>query len=208
MTVTRDFQSASRRDIYRILASLVVPRPIAWVSTLGADGTANLAPFSSFMGIFNPPALAISFGRRRDGSFKDTYKNLRERKEAVVHLADVAMMEALHACGEEVPPDVSELGRLDLETAPSDLVAPPRLAAAPVALECRYREEHPMSESCDLMILDVLRAHAADRIWNEELDCADTGLWEPLARLGSVAGPNYAGLGDRFTLGKGKLPED
>jgi hypothetical protein len=65
-----------------------------------------------------------------------------------------------------------------------------------------------MSESCDLVILDVLRAHAADRIWNEELDCADTSRWEPLARLGSVAGPNYAGLGERFTLGKGKLPEE
>ncbi len=207
MTVTRDFQSASRRDIYRILASLVVPRPIAWVSTLGADGTVNLAPFSSFMGIFNPPALAISFGRRRDGSFKDTYRNLRERKEGVVHLADTALMEVLHACGEEVPPDVSELARLGLETVPSDIVAPPRLAAAPVALECRYREEHPMNESCDLVILDVLRAHAADRIWNEDLDCADTGQWEPLARLGSVAGPNYAGLGERVTLDKPRLPE-
>lgn len=208
MTVTRDFQSASRRDIYRVMTSLVIPRPIAWACTMGADGTVNLAPFSGFMGIFGPPALAINFGRHRDGSFKDTYRNVRERKEAVVHLADEPLLEALHASAEEVPPEVSEIGRLGLETVPSDLVAPPRLAAAPVALECRFREEHPMSDSSDLVILDVLRIHAADRIWNGELDCADADLWQPVARLGSVAGPNYAGLGKRYRLDKPKLPEE
>ena len=208
MSRTVDMQSAPRRDTYRILSSLVVPRPIAWVLTLGAAGTPNLAPFSSFMGIFGPPALALTFGRRRDGSLKDTHRNLRERREAVVHIADASLLEALHASGEEVAPEVSELGLLGLATLPSDLVAPPRLGRAPTALECRLREEHPLDDSSDLVVLNVLRAHVEERIWSDELGCADAERWEPVCRLagGVNNGPNYALLGRRITLGPSRLP--
>jgi flavin reductase (DIM6/NTAB) family NADH-FMN oxidoreductase RutF len=206
MTITRDFRSAARRDTYRILSSLVIPRPIAWVSTLGADGRANLAPFSSFMGIFDPPALAITFGRRSDGSMKDSHRNIRERAEAVVHLADGNLLHALHASAEEVPAEVSEVERLGLATVPSVLVGPPRVAEAPVALECRLREEHPLGESSDLVLLDVMVAHVAEALWNVEIDCADGSLWQPLCRLGSLGGPNYALPGERFALGRPKLP--
>ncbi|MGA9752106.1 MAG: flavin reductase family protein [Acidobacteriota bacterium] len=210
MSRTIDMQSAQRRDSYRILSSLVVPRPIAWVLTLGAAGTPNLAPFSSFMGIFSPPALAVTFGRRRDGSLKDTHRNLRERREAVVHIADASLLEALHASGEEVATEVSELVRLGLATLPSDVVSPPRLAGVPTALECRLREEHPMDNSSDLVVLDVLRAHVDERIWNDELGCADAERWEPVCRLvgGVNNGPNYALLGRRITLGTSKLPSE
>lgn len=204
--ISRDLDSASRKDVYRILSSLVIPRPIAWILTVAPDGGSNLAPFSSFMGIFNPPALAVAFGRKRDGSLKDTHRNLRERKEAVVHVADGDLLEALHATGEELPFGVSEAERLGLETRPSDRVRPPRLDAAPVALECRYRQELPMDDQCDLVLLDVLRVHAAEQIWNADLDCADGGRWDPVARLGSLGGPNYVLLGERFTLPKPKLP--
>ncbi|MGC8723692.1 MAG: flavin reductase family protein [Acidobacteriota bacterium] len=210
MSRTIDIQSAPRRDIYRILSSLIVPRPIAWVLTLGTAGTLNLAPFSSFMGIFSPPALALTFGRRRDGSLKDTHRNLRERREAVVHIADAASLEALHASGEEVAAEVSELDLLGLATLPSDWVAVPRLAAVPTALECRLREEHPLDDSSDLVLLDVLRAHVDERIWNDELGCADAERWEPVCRLvgGVNNGPNYALLGRRITLGPPRLPPE
>ena len=102
--ITRDFQGAAKRDIYRILSSLVMPRPIAWISTVDREGRVNLAPFSSFMGIFGPPMLAVTLGRRRDGSLKDTHRNLKERGEAVVHLADLPMLSALHASAAEVEP--------------------------------------------------------------------------------------------------------
>jgi flavin reductase (DIM6/NTAB) family NADH-FMN oxidoreductase RutF len=210
MSRTVDMRSAPRRDTYRILSSLVVPRPIAWVLTLGASGSANLAPFSSFMGIFSPPALAVTFGRRRDGSLKDTHRNLRERREAVVHIADASSLEALHASGEEVAAEVSELALLGLATLPSDVVAPPRLVGVPAALECRLREEHPLDDSSDLVLLDVLRAHVDERIWNDELGCADAERWEPVCRLvgGVNNGPNYALLGRRINLGTSRLPSE
>jgi len=206
--ITRDLRTLERRDAYRVLSSLVVPRPIAWVTTVGGNGTVNLAPFSSFMGIFNPPMVGINFGRRRDGSLKDTHLNLRERREAVVHLADASLLRLVHASGEEVPPETSELAALGLETSPSEAVNPPRITAAPVALECRLRQEVPLDERSTLALCDVLVAHAADRIWDNALDCARADLWEPVVRLvGGVGnGPNYARLGERITLEKPRLP--
>jgi flavin reductase (DIM6/NTAB) family NADH-FMN oxidoreductase RutF len=203
---TRDLAALPKRDVYRILSSLVIPRPIAWVATVDAQGGVNLAPFSSFMGIFGPPMLAMTLGRRRDGSLKDTHRNLRERGEAVVHIADLPLLEALHASAEEVEPDVSEVERLNLATCPSLRVAPPRLADAPVALECRLNREIDLGPASTLILLDVLVAHAADRIYDEALDCADASRWQPITRLASVAGPNYGVLGETLRLGEPRLP--
>jgi flavin reductase (DIM6/NTAB) family NADH-FMN oxidoreductase RutF len=152
--------------------------------------------------------VAINVSRRPDGSPKDTHRNLTERRDAVVHIADLPLLEALHASGEDVPPEVSEAERLGLATVPSVAVAPPRLEAAPVALECRFRREVSFDERASVLFLDVLVTHAQERIWDAGLDCARADLWEPLCRLigGGVEAPNYAGLGERFTLGKPKLP--
>ncbi len=204
--ITRDFHTAAKRDIYRILSSLVIPRPIAWISTVDGAGRVNLAPFSSFMGIFGPPMLAVTLGRRRDGSLKDTHRNLKERGEAVVHLADLPLLGALHASAAEVEPDISEVERLGLATEPSLHIAPPRLKDAPVALECRLNRELELGPGSTLILLDVLTAHAAERIWNSEADCADASLWTPISRLASVAGPNYGALGETFRLGVSELP--
>lgn len=204
--ITRDLRQMAPRDIYRILTSLVIPRPIAWVSTLNQDGTVNLAPFSAFMGIFNPPMVAINFARRKGGTLKDTQRNLRDRSEAVVHLPDAPLLAAMHACGEDLPEGESELARLGLATVSALLVAPPILTQAPVALECRFNREIVLSQESTLVLLDVLMAHAREALWDEAFDCADASRWEPVARLASVAGPNYAGLGERLTLGPPKLP--
>lgn len=204
--ITRDFQGATKRDIYRILSSLVIPRPIAWICTVDASGRPNLAPFSSFMGIFGPPMLAVTLGQRRDGSLKDTHRNLRERGEAVVHLADLPLLEALHASAADVGPEISEVDRLGLATEASLQVAPPRLRDAPVALECRLNRELDLGPGSTLVLLDVLTAHAAQRIWSPEHDCADASLWTPISRLASVAGPNYGALGQTYHLGPSQLP--
>lgn len=204
--VTRDFQGAPKRDIYRILSSLILPRPIAWITTTDATGRVNLAPFSSFMGIFGPPMVAVTLGRRSDGSLKDTHRNLRERGEAVVHLADLPLLEALHASAADPGPEVSEVARLGLATEPSSLITPPRLSAPPVALECRLNREIELGPGSSLVLLDVLMAHAAERIWSGDHDCADASLWTPITRLASVAGPNYGALGETFRLGASELP--
>jgi flavin reductase (DIM6/NTAB) family NADH-FMN oxidoreductase RutF len=204
--ITRNLDSLPKRDAYRILSSLVIPRPIAWITTVDGEGRVNLAPFSSFMGIFGPPMLAVTLGRRRDGSLKDTHRNLRDRGEAVVHLADLPLLGTLHASAAEVAPEVSEVARLGLATVASVQVAPPRLAVAPVALECRLNRELELGPSSTLVLLDVVVAHAAERIWSAEHDCADASLWTPISRLASVAGPNYGALGETFRLGASELP--
>jgi len=204
--ITRDLSSLPKRDVYRILSSLVIPRPIAWITTLAEAGQVNLAPFSSFMGIFGPPMLAITLGRRRDGSLKDTHRNLKERGEAVVHLADLPLLGALHASADEVGTEISEVERLGLATEPSLVVAPPRLRDAPVALECRLNRELELGPNSTLVLLDVLTAHAAERIWSADHDCADASCWTPISRLASVAGPNYGALGETFRLGASELP--
>jgi flavin reductase (DIM6/NTAB) family NADH-FMN oxidoreductase RutF len=204
--ITRDLQGLPKRDVYRILSSLVIPRPIAWITTLNSDGLVNLAPFSSFMGIFGPPMLAVTLARRKDGSLKDTHRNLRDSGEAVVHLADQSLLPALHASGDDVDPQVSEVVRLGLATAPSEVVRPPRIVLAPVALECRINREIELSSASTLVLLDVLRTHTADPIWDDANDCADASRWSPVMRLASVAGPNYGVLGETLRLGAPKLP--
>jgi flavin reductase (DIM6/NTAB) family NADH-FMN oxidoreductase RutF len=204
--ITRDLTSLPKRDIYRILSSLVIPRPIAWITTLDESGRVNLAPFSSFMGIFGPPMLAVTLGRRKDGSLKDTHRNLKARGQAVVHIADLPMLEALHASAAEVAPEISEVERLGLATEPSIRVSPPRLRDAPVALECRLNREVELGPSSTLVLLDVVMTHAAERIWNTDDDSADASLWTPLSRLASVVGPNYGALGQTFHLGASELP--
>ncbi len=204
--ITRDLSTLPKRDVYRILSSLVLPRPIAWITTVDGAGRVNLAPFSSFMGIFGPPMLAITLGRRSDGSLKDTHRNLKERGEAVVHLADLPLLTALHASAAEVEPDISEVERLGLATEASLQVSPPRLRDAPVALECRLNRELELGPASTLVLLDVLMTHAAERIWSAGHDCADASLWTPVTRLASVAGPNYGALGQTFHLGASELP--
>jgi flavin reductase (DIM6/NTAB) family NADH-FMN oxidoreductase RutF len=124
----------------------------------------------------------------------------------VVHLADLPLLEALHASAAEAEPGVSEVERLGLATVASLAVAPPRLRDAPVALECRLNRELELGPGSTLVLLDVLTAHAADRIWSGEHDCADASLWTPVSRLASVAGPNYGALGQTFRLGASELP--
>lgn len=204
--ISRDLSALPKRDAYRILSSLVIPRPIAWITTVDGADRVNLAPFSSFMGIFGPPMVAFTAGRRRDGSLKDTHRNLKANGQAVVHLADLPLLEPLHASGAEADPEVSEVTRLGLATAPSLQVAPPRLADAPVALECRLNRELDLGPASTLILLDVVVAHAAERIWSAEFDCADASLWTPVVRLASVVGPNYGALGETFRLGPSELP--
>jgi flavin reductase (DIM6/NTAB) family NADH-FMN oxidoreductase RutF len=204
--ITRDLRALGARESYRILSSLIVPRPIAWISSVDSDGIVNLAPFSSFMGIFNPPMAGLVLGRRLDGSLKDTHQNLRERGECVIHIPDAGMMEAMHASAEDLPAGESELARLGLATLPSQVVRPPLLAEAPIALECRLNREIALSPTSTLVLVDVVVVHVRESIWSETYECADSSLWEPVARLASVAGPNYAELGTMHQLGTPKLP--
>ena len=175
---------------------MVVPRPIAWVTSLSATGVLNLAPFSAFMFVApKPPMLAISVGRK-GGIYKDTAQNILNNEEYVVHIADSSLMNAVHESSTEHPPEVSEVDELGLATLPGERIKVPRLAAAPIAMECRFRQCLEFGETRSRLIVgEVLVFHIRDGLLNNGK--IETEALDPIAR---IAGPRYAKLGEITTL--------
>ena len=181
---------------YRLITGVVVPRPIAWVTSLSATGVLNLAPFSAFMFVSpKPPMLAISVGRK-GAIYKDTAQNILNNEEYVVHIADSSLMNAVHESSTEHPPDVSEVEELRLSTLPGERIKVPRLAAAPIAMECRFRQCLEFGETRSRLIVgEVLVFHIRDGLLNNGK--IETEALDPIAR---IAGPRYAKLGEIVTL--------
>ena len=173
---------------YRLITGVVVPRPIAWVTSLSGTGVLNLAPFSAFTFVSpKPPMLAISVGRK-GGIYKDTAQNILNNEEYVVHIADSSLMTAVHESSTEHPPDVSEVEELRLSTLPGERIKVPRLAAAPVAMECRFRQCLEFGETRSRLIVgEVLVFHIRDGLLNNGK--IETEALDPIAR---IAGPRYA----------------
>ncbi len=181
---------------YRLITGVVVPRPIAWVTSLSGSGVLNLAPFSAFMFVSpKPPMLAISVGRK-GAIYKDTAQNILNNEEYVVHIADSSLMTAVHESSTEHPPDVSEVEELRLSTLPGERIKVPRLAAAPVAMECRFRQCLEFGETRSRLIVgEVLVFHIRDGLLQNGK--IETEALDPIAR---IAGPRYAKLGEIVTL--------
>ena len=181
-----DPATLSPRDRYRLGIAAVVPRPIAWITTVDAAGTVNLAPFSYFNGVCAHP-LIVSVSIAHRDPVKDTLANLRANGEAVVHLVPPDQLEAMHASGGEYRHEVSEAALLGLKLSPSARVRPPRLACAEVAFECRLHREIAVGDpAVALCLLEVVLAHVAATV------AAADGLPDPrrlraVARLGGDA---------------------
>ena len=194
-----DFSAITEYQRYKLMASLIVPRPIALVTTLSPDGTANAAPFSMFNMLGEePPIVMISVNRLADGALKDTAANIVRTGEFVVHLSDEAMAEKMHRCGERLPPDVSELAHVGLTAAPCSQVAPPRIAEAPVAFECNLWETLETA-SRQIFIGRVLRLHARDGLIDTERWRVRLQDYFPVGRFGASF---YVTTRDRFSLEK------
>ena len=182
---------------YRLLIGIVVPRPIAWVTSLNAKGQVNAAPFSAytFCGK-NPPMICFNVGRRPDGGYKDTAANVRKAGEFVVNVVTHDIIDPMHETSAEYPADVSEVEALGLEMLPSSLVKPPRIAISPIHLECKTHQIIELGRDNDeLVIGEVVNFHIRDELLiNGRIP---TKSLNPLARLG---GPNYAKLGEHITM--------
>lgn len=179
---------------YRLLVGCVVPRPIAWITTVDEAGRVNVAPFSSYNYVAtSPPMLAINIAARAgDGAIKDTARNLRANGEFVVNVATEATMEVMHASAQEYPPEVSEAEALGLQLLPSRHIRPPRLAASPVHMECRLDQMVTLGRGVNtLYIGEVVAFHLAHEIFDGSR--VDSVAMRPVARLG---GPFYATLGE------------
>lgn len=185
------------QQAYKLLTGLVVPRPIAWITTQSTSGVLNVAPFSAFTFVSHqPPMVGVNIGRKDNGSLKDTGNNILAKGEYVVHIADASLLQPLHDSAEDHPPEVSEVQVLGLQTIPSDLIAVPRLAAAPVALECRLHRSIAFGDSgSEFMVGEVLAFHVRDGLVRDFK--VDTQALNPICRL---AGPNYATIGRVTTL--------
>jgi flavin reductase (DIM6/NTAB) family NADH-FMN oxidoreductase RutF len=167
---------------YRILTSTVVPRPIAWVSSISADGVVNLAPHSFFtVSCVDPPMVQFtSVGK------KDSLRNVRATGEFVVCLAPEQLFEQINATGTDFPPDVDEFAAVGLTPEPSATVTPPRVAESPVALECRLHQALELGDST-VVIGRVLHAAIDASTFDGEVTeggLPRIGALRPLARLG------------------------
>jgi len=184
------------QQTYKLLTGIVVPRPIAWVCTQSPAGVLNVAPFSAFTFVSNkPPMVGVNVGRKA-GVMKDTGNNILARGEYVVHIADESLLHAVHESAEEFPPEVSEVELLGLQTLPSECISVPRLAAPPVAMECRLHQAIAFGVTgSQFMVGEVLAFHIRDGLAEDFK--LDTLALNPICRLG---GPNYATLGAVTTL--------
>ena len=198
MTIVDAAELPGRRA-YRLLVDCVVPRPIAWVSTIDAEGRVNLAPFSFFQAVgAEPPSVMVSIGRHRDGEYKDTGVNLRATGEAVVSIVTDDLAEAMNLTAGEHPFGVDEMQLAGLTPAPCRHVAPPRVAESPVALECRLSQEVQIGDTENayfVAVLEVLAFHVDDAIYDDSR--IDPRLLHPLGRLGGDA---YSHPGEVFEM--------
>jgi flavin reductase (DIM6/NTAB) family NADH-FMN oxidoreductase RutF len=182
------------RRIYYLMMSSVTPRPIAWISTLSPDGIPNLAPFSFYNAVTSkPPLLSVAVSRRRRQR-KDTTTNASTSGEFVVNVVTARHLDAMVQTSADYPPEVDEFERAALTAAPSTVVKPPRVAEAPIAMECRTREIFEVSPGIvDLLIGEVVMFHVSDDLpMDEDLNVPAAAL-QPMARLGAQ---DYAPLGE------------
>jgi flavin reductase (DIM6/NTAB) family NADH-FMN oxidoreductase RutF len=193
-----DFATIGEYERYKLMASLIVPRPIALVTTVGDDGVVNAAPFSMFCMLGEePPLLLISLNRLAGGAQKDTARNIDRTGEFVVHMVDEPLAAAADRCGERMPAGVSELDAVGLATTPSRRVAPPTIAAAPVAFECVVHEKLDTT-SREIFIGRIVSLHTRDQLIDTDAWRVHLHDYAPVARFGASF---YTTTRDRFAIG-------
>jgi flavin reductase (DIM6/NTAB) family NADH-FMN oxidoreductase RutF len=159
-----DFEALAPGDRYKLLTSTIVPRPIAWVTTLSKNGVRNAAPFSFFNAMSKDPALlAVGIISDSDGSMKDTARNILDTGEFVVNLVPREAAEAMSLTSIDAPSDVDELALAKLDTVRSIKVKPERIAASPVSFECRLHTPIELANQL-IAIGEVVQAHIADEM--------------------------------------------
>jgi flavin reductase (DIM6/NTAB) family NADH-FMN oxidoreductase RutF len=169
---------------YKLLSSLVVPRPISFVTTVNAAGIVNAAPYS-FFNVFSedPPLVVIGIGRRSDGTLKDTALNIEANGEFVVNLVDEPIAAAMNVAATDFPADQSEIDPAGLGLEPSSLVGPPRIREAPAALECRNHTTLLVATDRRLVVGEVLAVHTRDGLVDPLTLRLDLAAYRPVGRL-------------------------
>lgn len=195
-----DPAKTSQRNIYKILSGAIIPRPIAWVSSINEEGITNLAPFSFFNMVGDdPPHIMFSTVRTGDKN-KDTLNNVLATKQFVVNLATEDLVEKMNDTSASLPPNESEFDFAGLAPAPSVFIKPPRVQESPVSMECElvhhYSLEGHQDGGATIMIGRIVMIHIDESILLDDFKI-NMETYKPVARL---AGANYAGLGEIFSI--------
>jgi len=174
----------SPHDRYKLLCGVVIPRPIALVTTLDANGAVNAAPFS-FFNVFSedPPLVALGLQHKADRGPKDTTRNVQRDGEFVVNMVDEALASAMNDCAVDFPSGDSEVSAVGLATSPSVDVRVPRLAAAPFSLECKRNVSLAFGPGRELLVGEVLRIHAREGLVDADNMYIDLAAYRPIGRL-------------------------
>lgn len=194
--------NVSRKDFYKMMTGVIVPRPIAWVSTINESGQPNLAPFSFFNAVCSkPPTLLFCpLVRGTDGNNKDTVKNIQETGEFVVNIVTAKLAEAMNITAQELPSTINEFELANLNAVPSKTVTPPRVAESPVNIECKMTQIITIGDggsgSGNIIIGEILHMHVNDDVMLPNYKINSKKL-NPIGRL---AGPNYTYINDMFEL--------
>ncbi len=184
-------------DNYKVLTNLVVPRPIAWVTSLSQNGIINLAPFSFFNAIGTDPIyIIISIGFNENGEDKDTTKNIRANDEFVVNMVTEELLEAMNISAADFPADQSELEAAHLHTIPSVHIKTPRVAEAQASMECKLFSEQSLGANT-MFIGEVVMFHIADHLIGSNLHINN---FAPIGRLGSPS--VYCRTTERFEVAR------
>jgi flavin reductase (DIM6/NTAB) family NADH-FMN oxidoreductase RutF len=197
-----DFRSISAQNRYKLLVSLIVPRPIAWVSTCSPDGSINVAPFSFFNAIGSDPALIVlGIGDHADRP-KDTAVNIEKTNEFVVNLVTESQAQSMSDSATDFPPDVSEVEELGLQTASSSRVTSPRIVGSPAALECKLERILTIGQN-RIVIGEVLVAWVEDQfVMDFDKAYIDTNAFKLIGRMNGPGG--YASTRDTFQIDRKK----
>jgi flavin reductase (DIM6/NTAB) family NADH-FMN oxidoreductase RutF len=187
-------------DIYKLMIGIIIPRPIAFVSSIDVAGVRNLAPFSYFTACSSNPPVVCFCTSVRSGPrpHKDTLENIRATGEFVVNVVSEEIAEQMNKTSAEVPPEVDEFVLSGLTPVASDLVKPPRVAESKAQMECKLRQIVPVSEKPGggiLVLGEVLRFHILESV----LDGFKVDP-EKLNAIGRMGGPTYVRTDDRFNM--------
>jgi flavin reductase (DIM6/NTAB) family NADH-FMN oxidoreductase RutF len=193
-----DFTAMAKGERYKLLTGIVVPRPIALITTVSRTGVINTAPYS-FFNVFSedPPTVVLGIDCRSDGSMKDSSLNARETGVFAVNLVDEALAISMNDCAVDFPPDTSEPAILGLPLGNGVHVPVPHLAAAPAVLECRKMMMINVGLTRDLLIGEVVGVLVRDGIVDPKTLRVDFNVYKPVGRL---VGSLYARQHDRFAL--------
>jgi len=198
--MTIDFSTLAPRDAYAWMIHAITPRPIAWISTISSAGQTNLAPFSFFQGVCSrPPTLMFSGAINRQGLKKDTVVNIGQVPEFVVNIVPFALAEPMNLTAAPLPHGESEFEKFNIATAPSLKVRPPRVAAAPVAFECKLDRIVDFGDGpsgSNVVFGTILCAHVAESVLGTD------GQIDPhkLDTIGRMGGDNYVRTRELFTI--------